>query len=70
MESNALAQPSETKLGSHFESAAREHVDNSAFRVLTAGVDGFLVRAEMMNAAQRTIDLEYFIFRGDETGRC
>ncbi len=69
VESNALAQPSETKLGRQFESAARGHVDNSAFRLLTAGVDGFLVRAEMINVAERTIDLEYFIFRQDETGQ-
>ena len=67
--SNALAQPEETKLGRQFGAAARGHAGNSAFRILTAGVDGFLARAQMLNAAERTIDLEYFIFRQDETGR-
>jgi putative cardiolipin synthase len=67
--SNALAHPEETKLGRHFEATAREHGGDSGFRILTAGVAGFLARAEMLNAAERTIDLEYFIFRQDETGR-
>src|SRR4029077_299263 len=28
-----------------------------------------LVRAQMINAAERTLDLQYFIFRQDETGQ-
>jgi putative cardiolipin synthase len=36
---------------------------------LNVGVDGFLMRLEMINAAERTLDLEYYIFRGDESGR-
>ena len=37
--------------------------------LLSAGVDGFLTRAQMINAAERTLDLQYFIFRQDETGQ-
>lgn len=65
----ALAHPEETRLGAQFGSAAREHGGNSAFRIITAGVDGFLTRVQMIDAAERTLDLQYFIFRGDETGR-
>jgi cardiolipin synthase C len=36
---------------------------------VTVGVDGFLSRVQMINAAERTLDVQYFIFRGDETGR-
>ncbi|MGE5667188.1 MAG: phospholipase D family protein [Betaproteobacteria bacterium] len=32
-------------------------------------MDGLLVRAQMIDAATRTLDLEYFIFRQDETGQ-
>lgn len=32
------------------------------------GVDGFLTRIELIDAAARTLDLQYYIFRGDETG--
>jgi putative cardiolipin synthase len=41
----------------------------SAFHIVPMGADGFLVRMQMINAAERTLDLQYFIFRGDETGR-
>jgi len=67
--SSALSHPDETRLGRQFESAALEHDGNSGFRIIPAGVDGFLLRMQMINAAERTLDLQYFIFRGDETGR-
>ena len=65
----ALAHPEATRLGDQFAIAAREHSGTSAFRIITVGVDGFLTRAQMIDAAERTLDLQYFIFRGDETGR-
>ena len=65
----ALAHPEETRLGRQFASAAHEHGEYSAFRVISAGVDGFRARMQMIDAAQRTLDLQYYIFRGDETGR-
>lgn len=67
--SNALTHPEQTRLGRQFESAARDHGGNSAFRLLSVGVDGFLARAQMINTAERTLDLEYFILRQDETGQ-
>jgi cardiolipin synthase C len=65
----ALAHPEETHLGAQFANAARKRNGDSAFRIISVGVDGFLVRAQMINAAEKTLDLQYFIFRGDETGR-
>lgn len=67
--SSALAQPEQTRLGRQFAAPAREHKGNSGFRFIPAGMDGFLVRMQMINAAERSIDLQYYIFRGDETGR-
>ena len=67
--SSALAHPEETRLGRQFGNAAREHDGNSGFRIIPVGADGFLTRMQMINAAERTLDLQYFIFRGDETGR-
>ena len=67
--SSALAHPEETRLGRQFADAAREHNGNSGFRIIAVGADGFLSRMQMINAAERTLDLQYFIFRGDETGR-
>ena len=65
----ALAHPEDTRLGAQFDSASRQHAGDSAFRVISVGVDGFLARVQMIDAAERTLDLQYFIFRGDETGR-
>ena len=67
--SSALAQPEETRFGRQFADAAREHGGNSGFRMLAVGVDGFLTRMQMINTAERTVDLQYFIFRADETGQ-
>ena len=47
---------------------SRAHAGASAYRVITVGVDGLLLRAQMIDAAERTLDLQYYIFRGDETG--
>jgi putative cardiolipin synthase len=67
--SSALANPDETRLGRQFDNAGREHGGNSGFRIIPVGADGFLLRMQMIKAAERTIDLQYYIFRGDETGR-
>ena len=67
--SSALAHPEQTLFGRRFADAAREHGGNSGFRMLAVGVDGYLSRMQMINSAERTIDLQYFIFRADETGQ-
>jgi putative cardiolipin synthase len=65
----ALAHPEDTRLGQQFASAPHEHGEYSAFRIINVGVDGFQLRMQMVDAAQRTLDVQYYIFRGDETGR-
>jgi putative cardiolipin synthase len=67
--SSAYPQPELTRLGRPLDSEARNRGGNSGFRLLSVGVDGFLTRAQMANAAERTLDLQYFILRGDETGQ-
>lgn len=67
--SAALAHPEETRLGAQFASVARDHHGTSGFHILAVGLDGFQVRVQMIDAAERTLDLQYYIFRGDETGR-
>ncbi|MDB6091581.1 MAG: phospholipase [Gammaproteobacteria bacterium] len=65
----ALSEPQTTQFGRQFASDSRAHEGKSGFRIINVGVDGFLVRLEMINAAERTLDLQYYIFRGDESGR-
>ncbi|MDB5927817.1 MAG: phospholipase D/Transphosphatidylase [Betaproteobacteria bacterium] len=65
----ALATSTETRLGRQFESAAREHGGKSGYRLLSAGIDGLTARAQMIDAAALTLDVQYYIFRNDKTGR-
>jgi cardiolipin synthase C len=64
----AFAHPETTRLGQQFQEAARAHPGASGFRMVQAGPDGFVTRMQMIDAAQRTLDLQYFIYRADETG--
>ncbi len=68
-DSSALENPEQTRLGRQFSNAATQRPGMSAYRMLTVGVEGFLARVQMINAAERTLDLQYFIFRVDETGK-
>lgn len=65
----AFTQPAETRLGQQLRSGMSERGSNSGFRIIQVGADGFMIRMQMINAAERALDLQYFIFRGDETGR-
>jgi len=65
----ALADPQDTVLGKQFTAESIAHHGESAFRIIGNGVDGFLARVQMIDAATRTLDLQYYIFRGDQTGR-
>jgi putative cardiolipin synthase len=66
----ALTDFASTRLGRQFEQESHANGERTAFRLINVGVDGLLMRLEMINAAERTLDLQYFIFRGgDESGR-
>lgn len=69
VDSRALADTVQTRLGSELESATRKHAGDSGFRLLSIGIDAYLTRMQMIDAAERTLDLQYSIFRGDESGR-
>ena len=57
----ALSQP--------FASASLLHKGASGFRLYSLGIDGLLLRLELIARAQNSLDLQYYIFRGDESGR-
>lgn len=67
--SSAFSHPEQTALGSHAIDAAKPHHDLSGFYVLNNGLDGFYARAQLIDKAQASLDLQYFIFRQDETGK-
>ena len=65
----SLKHPEQTRLGKRFEQATQNHFGESGFRIIQAGIDGFLMRMQMIAAAERSLDLQYFIFHGDKTGK-
>ena len=66
--STAFAHPEETRVGAKFLKDARDHGEESAFRILSVGADGFAARMQMIQAAQRSLDIQYYIFSADTTG--
>lgn len=65
----ALATPETTAMGALFDDAATQHNGLSGYRIISVGLDGLVARVELADAAERTLDLQYFIYKGDETGR-
>ena len=65
----AFAHPETTQLGRKFSDAPRDHPGDSAFRIISVGVDGFAARMQMIGVAEHSLDLQYFIFHQDTTGR-
>jgi putative cardiolipin synthase len=66
--SRALPDPAVTRLGRQFLGLSAEHGGRSGFYLIEAGVAGLAARIQMVRSAERTLDVQYFIFRGDETG--
>jgi putative cardiolipin synthase len=67
--SNALARPDETRMGRQLAAAKAEHPGTSGFKLLAVGIDSFLLRMEMAEAAERTLDVQYFLIQSDDTGQ-
>jgi cardiolipin synthase C len=67
--STAFAQPSTTRLGKQLAKESVLHQGQSGFRILPYGVDGLLLRTQLVRAAERSIDIQYFIFAEDDTGK-
>jgi putative cardiolipin synthase len=63
----ALPHPEETHLGKAAQNQLDSHPEDSAFYLLPSGVDAFVARLLLIDAAERTLDLQYYIFSGEIT---
>lgn len=68
-ESFALQSPDQTALGEAFAEAEETHPDASGYRLLTDGVNAFVARLALMEAAEETVDIQYYIYRMDTVGQ-
>jgi putative cardiolipin synthase len=69
VESTALARPEETALGRKVDTRAKAHPGLSGFTLFASGSDAFTLRLQMADSAQRTLDVQYFIFKDDDSGQ-
>src|SRR5215468_5779234 len=67
--SSPTTEPPNPALLQPFAAADRTHAAESGFRLYSAGIDGLLLRLELIAAAHSSLDLQYYIFHGDESGK-
>jgi putative cardiolipin synthase len=66
--STALADPQETELGKFFQSEMEAHLGQSGVVLVPTGEWGFRARAGLANQAEKTIDVQYYIWETDTAG--
>jgi len=64
----AINRPLETRLGRAFHALAKERGTDSGFHLISIGIDGLTARLEMIDAAERSLDVQSYIFRADNSG--
>ena len=67
--SSALYRPEGTAMGKKIQAQAVKHPGASGFYLLPTGIDAFAVRARLIDQAEKTLDLQYYIFHDDLTGK-
>jgi cardiolipin synthase C len=58
-----------TRLGQFFGPAADKHPGLSGFSLLSHGREAFIVRLALADMAERSLDMQYYVWDGDTTGR-
>jgi putative cardiolipin synthase len=69
IESHAVADTQDTRLGSISRDLTSNRGDQSGFVLLGRGLDAFLARAVLAQLADRSIDAQYYLLHDDLTGR-
>jgi putative cardiolipin synthase len=67
--SHAIEDYQATSAGHLFEDMAAQHSGQSGFALMKLGRAAFTSRIAMTELAERTLDLQYYIWEGDKTGR-
>ena len=67
--STAFEESASTRLGQFFGPAADKHPGLSGFSLLSHGREAFIVRLALADLAERSLDMQYYVWDGDTTGR-
>jgi putative cardiolipin synthase len=61
--------PTQSELSQVLQATVQRNQPDSGFHLVSAGIDGLLLRLELIERAQSSLDLQYYIFRSDDSGR-
>jgi putative cardiolipin synthase len=67
--STAFDDPASTRLGQFFGPAADRHPGLSGFSLLSQAREAFIARLALADLAERSLDMQYYMWDGDTTGR-
>ena len=65
----AFSTPIQTSLGQLSATASASHIGESGFLILNTGHDALLKRFTLIGEAEKAIDLQYYIWKSDKSGR-
>ncbi|MCX5827264.1 MAG: phospholipase D family protein [Deltaproteobacteria bacterium] len=65
----ALTHPDDSPIGKKITPVLAPHPGLSGFYLLDNGLEAFAARALIVDAAQRTIDVQYYMYLNDNTGK-
>jgi putative cardiolipin synthase len=68
-ESTAFPDYLDTSVGQLFEEAAAQHPGESGFAIIRYGRPAFTSRVALSDLAEKTLDVQYYIWEADATGR-
>lgn len=69
LETFAFQDTESTPMGRKIAPMVAKHPGASGFYLLYQGMDAFVARALLADAAHRSIDVQYYIFHADKTGK-
>lgn len=67
--SSAFKHPETTYLGKFFAKSMAKHPGQSGYLLLNTGKEAFISRLSFTDVAERSIDAQYFIWKGDISGK-
>ena len=67
--SNAMQDHESTPIGRRVAEIAAQHPGKSAFQIIRYGRPAFTARVALADLAQKTLDVQYFLWETDATGR-
>lgn len=68
-ESYSCTPSQDTRIGKAIQDKKAAHPNKSGFVMLASGIDAFVARAVLADQADRSIDVQYYLYHSDLTGK-